>query len=276
MSYLTPADKATFEDRGYIHLPGRLADRIADISAWIEELEQRCTSGTSAKVVEYWEEGTGGAARKLGRLEHFVDASAGLGALLTSGELPALASELFGEPAVLFKEKINFKLAGSGAFAAHQDAPAYTQFGQTLHVTVAICIDAATPANGCLEFAGGRHRQVTYAHPSPDNLIIAPAVEDEMEFEPVVAERGDVLIFDSYVPHRSPINRSDRPRRMIFATYGRLSEGDHRAAYYRFKFEHPDDPTLNVALPFHATVVGRDSSAEADASERAGGPSRPQ
>ena len=196
--------------------------------------------------------------------------------MLTSGEFPALASELFGEPAVLFKEKINFKLAGSGAFAAHQDAPAYTQFGQTLHVTVAVCIDAATPANGCLEFAGGRHRQVTYAHPSPDNLIIAPAVEDELEFEPIVAERGDVLIFDSYVPHRSPINRSDRSRRMIFATYGRLSEGDHRAAYYRFKFEHPDDPTLNVALPFHATVVDRGGSAEADMAERAGGSSRAQ
>ena len=63
---------------------------------------------------------------------------------------------------------------------------------------------------------------------------------------------------------------------MIFATYGRLSEGDHRAAYYRFKFEHPDDPTLNVALPFHATVVDRGGSAEADMAERAGGSSRAQ
>ena len=32
-------------------------------------------------------------------------------------------SQLMGEPAILFKEKINFKLSGGSGFAAHQDAP---------------------------------------------------------------------------------------------------------------------------------------------------------
>jgi hypothetical protein len=34
--------------------------------------------------------------------------------------ISAAVSDLFGEPASLFKEKINFKLPGGGGFLAHQ------------------------------------------------------------------------------------------------------------------------------------------------------------
>ena len=39
-------------------------------------------------------------------------------------------------PGILFKEKINLKLAGGQGFAAHQDAPAFDLFGQSAHLTV--------------------------------------------------------------------------------------------------------------------------------------------
>ena len=35
--------------------------------------------------------------------------------------------ELMGEPAVLFEEKLNYKLSGGGGYRAHQDG--YTQIG---------------------------------------------------------------------------------------------------------------------------------------------------
>lgn len=42
-------------------------------------------------------------------------------------------------------------------FPAHQDAPAFVQFGQSSHMTVMFTIDATTAANGCLEVVPGSH-----------------------------------------------------------------------------------------------------------------------
>jgi len=62
------------------------------------------------------------------------------------------------EPAVLFKEKINYKQPGGAGYAAHQDAPAYLDSRQ--RVTCLLAIDAAPDTNsGCLEFASGRHSE---------------------------------------------------------------------------------------------------------------------
>lgn len=43
-------------------------------------------------------------------------------------------------------------------FPAHQDAPAFVQFGQSSHMTVMFTIDATTAANGCLEVVPGSHK----------------------------------------------------------------------------------------------------------------------
>jgi len=48
------------------------------------------------------------------RTENFADCHQGLGNLLRSDKLLSILQELSGEPMVLFKEKINYKLAGSG------------------------------------------------------------------------------------------------------------------------------------------------------------------
>ena len=68
-------------------------------------------------------------------------------------------SELFGEPAVLFKDKINFKLPGGDGFAAHQDAQAGWDVYAPLHITAMIAIDATTAENGSLEMLPGVHTQ---------------------------------------------------------------------------------------------------------------------
>ena len=41
--------------------------------------------------------------------------------------------------------------------------------------------------------------------------------------------------FDSFVPHASADNLTERPRRVLYLTYNRASDGDHRAVYYRDK-----------------------------------------
>jgi hypothetical protein len=65
--------------------------------------------------------------KQLCRVENFVPYHRGLAQLLTSEPIADVLACLFGERAVLFKEKINLP-TGAG-FAPHQDAPAFTGLG---------------------------------------------------------------------------------------------------------------------------------------------------
>ena len=48
------------------------------------------------------------------RTENYADSHKGFGDLLRGKKLLGLLEQLSGEPYLLFKEKINYKLAGSG------------------------------------------------------------------------------------------------------------------------------------------------------------------
>jgi ectoine hydroxylase-related dioxygenase (phytanoyl-CoA dioxygenase family) len=52
---------------------------------------------------------------------------------------------------------------------------------------------------------------------------------------PVPTSPGDVLFFDSYVPHASKPNLSGNRRRILYLTFNRASDGDHRSRYYAEK-----------------------------------------
>jgi len=43
------------------------------------------------------------------------------------------------------------------------------------------------------------------------------------------------VFFDSYLPHQSAPNGTSDPRRVLYVTYNRASDGDHRAQYYADK-----------------------------------------
>ena len=90
---------------------------------------------------------------KLCRSENIIPFHAGLRALLTTGPLLDTASALLGEPAVLYKEKVNYKLPGGAGYAPHQDAPAYPFIDA--HVSCMVAVDDATLENGCLEVVVG-------------------------------------------------------------------------------------------------------------------------
>ena len=143
-----------------------------------------------------------------------------------------MASELFGEEAVLFKEKINFKLPGGGPFREHQDSPAWTFFNQSKHLTALVCLDDMTKENGALEF--GDQQYVVHPHPGG---VLDQEISKKLTWEMVETKAGDVVFFSDMVPHRSPPNLSDKPRRAMFLTYSLKSEGDFRQEYFRLKRE---------------------------------------
>lgn len=231
MAELTAADRACWAGNGYALVKGFFSSaEVAEITAWTEALAG--WPEAPGKWMKYFEAGPAGE-RMLCRVENFIDFHEQIGAFLRRADLIALLSDLMGEPAMLFKEKINFKLPGGAGFAPHQDAPAFTTFRQHYHVTMMVPVDASTPENGCLEVVHGHHDRGTLAQ--ADDGTLSRALVEQLEWRPLPAEPGDVLFFDSYLPHRSGPNRTLRPRRAWYITYNRVSEGDRRAEYYAHK-----------------------------------------
>jgi ectoine hydroxylase-related dioxygenase (phytanoyl-CoA dioxygenase family) len=222
-----------WERNGYLWLRGFLDPAaVAETTRWTEEVA--AWPDTPGKWMRYYERGPGGT-KVLARVENYLTFHAGLDTLLCHGRIGAVLAELLGEPAVVFKDKINLKAAGGAGFAPHQDAPAYVDFGVPYHATVMVPVDAFTADNGCLEMAR-EATQTAFLPQNPDGTLRDDQVA-RFTWDAVLAVPGDVIVFDSYVPHLSGPNRSGGPRRAHYVTYNRLSDGDQRAAYYARKRE---------------------------------------
>ena len=167
-------------------------------------------------------------ARVFQRVENFCSYHPGFDKLIRGGRLESAVEQLLGGPAVLFKEKINFKMSGGTGFEPHQDHQAGWSRYAPLFITAMVSIDPSTPENGCLEIANC---------PRQSGLIgreWEPLTAAEMagfELMPVPTRPGDVVFFDSFVPHASGPNLTSNPRRVLYVTYNRASDGDHRASY---------------------------------------------
>lgn len=59
--------------------------------------------------------------------------------------------------------------------------------------------------------------------------------EAKLTWTPVTLEPGDVLIFSSWLPHRSGPNRTSKSRRALYVTYNAKVDGDYREKYYEDK-----------------------------------------
>lgn len=233
---------------GYLVTPGLFGpEALSRIEAWTGEVT--AMPEVPGRHMVYYEDSLSEPGRRvLSRIENFCPYHTGFEALLAHGELPARVGELFGEPAVLFKDKINYKLPGGGGFRAHQDVQAGWDAYAALHITVLVSIDATTVENGCLELVAGAHTRGLIGEKwKPLEEEASP----ELRYVACPTEPGDAVFFDSFVPHRSAPNLTGSPRRVLYVTYNRLSEGDHRARYYADKrLSYPPDCEREPGKPY--------------------------
>lgn len=224
---LQPDDLDAWRRDGYLHLPGAfVAEQVAEIADWVDDIAAR-PDGDHDLMQHYEVTDTG---PQIARSEYLLTYHVGLHSLLTTGAIPEFGGRLMGEPVVLYKEKINYKLRGGAGFQPHQDAPAYPHIDS--HVTCMIAVDDATIENGCLEVVPGLHGGDL--RENADGCI-HPEVVAQLDWQPLEMAAGDILWFHSKTPHRSGPNLSDRTRRAFFLTYNAASEGDQRERYYADK-----------------------------------------
>jgi hypothetical protein len=230
-SIIRPEMLEHWKRHGFLVVPGVFGpERMAEITAWVDEIQN--WPETAGRHMMYFETGDARPGeRLLNRVENFAPFHEGMRRLF-DGELREACGRLFGEDAALFKEKINFKLPGGGGFEAHQDAQAGWEAYAPLFITATVIVDRATIENGCLEIANWDHREALIGD------LWAPLEGgqlDGLDFIPCPGEPGDVLFFDSYVPHRSAPNPTSDPRRVLYVTYNKASDGDWRERYYADK-----------------------------------------
>jgi len=191
--------------------------------------------------------------RVLCRTENYAASHAGLNGLLRGHKLLGVLRELSGEDMVLFKEKINYKLSGSGGFAAHVDSTAYTHVKKIKHLAILMAVDLSNMTNGGLEVVRGSHNMSV---PIAADNCIEPSWIAQQEWTPVELEAGQVLIFGSYLAHRSAANTSSQDRKALYATYNRASEGDLHDQYYeRRKVEYPPSHLRKPGQKFEAGAL---------------------
>ena len=218
---------AHFNETGWLLTSTLDADGVEELRSWVDAIAEWGDDGEWLHHREMTDEGP-----KLCRSENIIPFHEGMRNLLTGGALLADASALLGETAVLYKEKINYKLPGGAGYAPHQDAPAYPFVAS--HVSCMVAIDDSTAANGCLEVVSGMHREIL---PMDEVGCVRADVVAEMEWHTVEVAAGQTLWFHSRTPHRSGPNNSPASRRALYPTYNALSEGDLREAYYREKLD---------------------------------------
>jgi ectoine hydroxylase-related dioxygenase (phytanoyl-CoA dioxygenase family) len=126
----------------------------------------------------------------------------------------------------LFTEKLNLKRPGLGGVnPMHQDYPYWLDSAQAPErvATAMLFLDDATLENGCLQVAPGSHRSGQWRNRTDtdqfgSNEIDATAYAD-VEMLPVPLKAGSMVMFGSFLVHRSDPNRSALQRRALLFSY---------------------------------------------------------
>jgi ectoine hydroxylase-related dioxygenase (phytanoyl-CoA dioxygenase family) len=217
------------------------AEEMKEISQWTDGVAG--SPETPGHYMMYFEASKQDGSRIISRIEDFVSFHEDFAKLITRKRMQQAVSELFDEQAVLFKDKINFKLPGGDGFKEHQDVQAGWDDYADLHITAMIAIDETNAENGSVEMIPGMHKQGLLGK------MWAPLTNTDTanaSYEPVHCKPGDAVFFDSYAPHRSLPNNTDHARRVLYITFNGVSEGDHRAQYYADKRKsYPPDVERN-------------------------------
>jgi hypothetical protein len=230
---LNSEQREHYRDHGWLLVTGVLELSVDQLQREVDAISAWDESGEWMHHYEMTDYG-----RKLARTENFTPYSSPMHQLLRGGVVGQIAGELLGEDALLYKEKINYKLVGGAGFSPHQDKPAYPLVDNVLSVMIAV--DDATIENGCLYVVSDWHHELLA---QDERGCLSEEIIATLDWQPMPLAAGDTLFFHALTPHCSGPNTSSRDRRALYPTYNGASEGDLREDYYLSKleaFELPD------------------------------------
>jgi|TARA_R100001480_G_C4719386_1_gene179707 ectoine hydroxylase-related dioxygenase (phytanoyl-CoA dioxygenase family) len=165
----------------------------------------------------------------INRIEYFVNHNNYLNELANSKKILCEVNSLMGEESILFKDKINYKYPNGEVFKPHQDISAGWGNYTNKHISFLIPLCDTNDENGGIYFGKKVTKQLT---PNFTDLTL------DLEYELVCTNLGDVILFDSYIPHTSYKNISKNFRPLLFFTYTPKADGSFYEIYHSDKFKN--------------------------------------
>jgi ectoine hydroxylase-related dioxygenase (phytanoyl-CoA dioxygenase family) len=234
-SALSADQLARYHRDGYLFLRGIFAaDEVREFQA--EAARLLASDLVHEKNLRTRPRRLASGALEVERFDPVIDVSSLFRSVVASERLLEPLREIFGEEAVLFKDKLIFKVPGMSGYTMHQDY-AWWQPQEAeselpgIHpdkiLSVMVGIDAADAENGAIQLFPGRHHELLS---TPGELRNMNAEETStLDLSTAVlgeTQPGDVVIFHSLTPHCSDRNNSPRSRRQLYMTYNAKSAGD--------------------------------------------------
>lgn len=239
------------KNEGWSKCPTQIRkDHISELQDFLEEIAQDVSHPS---IKRYQEKNIKTSQLMLGRIEMFLETHRVFVRLLQDSLIEEILLQFFGEPGVLLKEKINLKQPGSQGYSPHQDHPAYSMFPVSRYLTLALFIGDIFDSHGALSFAACQHNLGIF--PFNERGELKSEAMQNWTWAEALGSAGSLVMFDSFVPHFSKSNDSEKPKPILFLTFNKKSEGNYRKAYFErkeFSLKNPDKESLlyNFANPF--------------------------
>ncbi len=234
-----------FNDFGVVLIKDFFSNEEAnDIVSYADNLEKLKES--PGKYMIYFEKTN--SEKFKSRIENFLKYDNNIKEFFDS-KIQQFANKMNNTSMNLLKEKMNWKRSGGKGFKAHQDQPAWNDFSPKKYVTVAVFANKCTKENGCLQFGYDKNGKKfdDYVEYNKEGLgEINEKLESELNWKYFESNINDILLFDSYVPHRSFENTTNSSRRIFYFTFHDSKYGNFYDSYINNKRKYfPPDIERN-------------------------------
>jgi predicted HD phosphohydrolase/ectoine hydroxylase-related dioxygenase (phytanoyl-CoA dioxygenase family) len=243
--------KMFYKKYGYVILRNQLCDEIKNKMKQITNEIERDSLRFKPKFQHKFELNESGK-KQICRSENlFMDKNMKI--ILTRGILPTTVSNIHGGAVNLFKEKINYKYPNTGKYRAHQDITAYPNSEN--HITALINLCDTNEENGSIQFSSlcnnNLYNNTILEH--EDGVI---KNSDKLNWNKAINTRfGDIVLFNSYIPHKSSVNLGKFPRKALYLTYNDAIEGDRRKEYYDLKTKQLSSNKISLINHYDGNVT---------------------
>ena len=226
--YLSQTQKQSWNEKGFILIPNFFPeDKCIEINQTVVDIVRSMAGKLEEFNHAYIDQGHIGIRemKPSQKIENIEDEMSKVFRLHQTGifnefikrdDLLNIVEDILGENIDCFLSQFIFKNPGAWGQPWHQDS-SYFPFDRAPQVGAWLATSAATKENGCLVILPGSHKEVIHEHLPDDrpgsNYGYTEIKDHDFKKEmPLFLNTGDLLLFHSFLMHKSYDNKSNNRR----------------------------------------------------------------
>ena len=226
--YLSQTQKQSWNEKGFILIPNFFPeDKCIEINQTVIAIVRSMVGNSKEFNHAYIDQGHIGIRemKPSHKIENIEDEMSKVFRLHQTGifnefikrdDLLNIVEDILGENIDCFLSQFIFKNPGAWGQPWHQDS-SYFPFDRAPQVGAWLATSAATKENGCLVILPGSHKEVIHEHLPDDrpgsNYGYTEIKDHDFKKEmPLFLNTGDLLLFHSFLMHKSYDNKSNNRR----------------------------------------------------------------